>query len=256
LVKYAEVASVGKVERASIVLTKAYLFLSIFALVGTMVSKWLGVDPGIIAPVTTVFLILCGASVIAIGIRDFVSVFFLIIVCGASEIIGVLTGIPFGKYEYTDRWWPTVFLDGQHRFPLLIPFAWLLLLGGSYLVLRTRVNKWSAVPLCALLTTLIDMPMERAMTEIFVYWKWTPPGRLFGAPISNSIGWFVVSLVVASFLAYRDQGPANPNIWKVLASFCIFVGSCGAIHHIEPAWVVLFALGALTIWISKPTVTP
>jgi uncharacterized membrane protein len=240
------------VAKASSLLTKAFLGLAIFSGLGTAASTWFKLDPGPIAPAVTVLLILCGSAAIAVGIRDALAVGLLLIVCGGAEIVGVLTGMPFGRYEYTDRWWPTVLLNDHHRFPLLIPFAWLLILGGSYLLLRNKVSKWSAVPLCALLATLIDMPMERAMTETFGYWKWTPPGPIFGAPISNSVGWFVVSLLAASILALRDQEVENRQVWKVLASFCIFVAICGAINHIEPAWLLLFGIALLIAWISKP----
>lgn len=241
-----------KFERASRILTQVFIGLAVFALFGTIVSKAFSVDPGMIAPIITVLLILCGSSVIAIGIRDKLSILLLLLICGGAEIVGVLTGLPFGRYEYTDRWWPTVPIGQGQHFPVLVPFAWLLTLGGSYLVIRTRVDRWLAVPLCAVLTTLIDLPMERAMTDVFHYWKWAQPGPLFGAPISNSAGWFVVSLIAGTALASRDNVSVNHNAWKVPAVFCVFVASCGGVSGADPAWVVLLGLGLLTIFITKP----
>jgi putative membrane protein len=241
----------ANLERTSTILTKVFLGLVVFGLLGTALSKVFKLEPGPIAPAVNVLLILCGALVVAKCIRDFLSIGILLIFCGGSEVIGVLTGFPFGQYEYTDRWWPTVLLDGHHRFPLLIPFAWLLVLGGCYCVLRTKFAKWTTVPLCALLTTIIDMPMERAMTEVFGYWKWTPPGPIFGAPIANSVGWFVVSLIAASILASRDRGFQNSEAWKVLCAFCVFVALCGGLAGFHFAWIILLAIGLGCVLIAQ-----
>ena len=238
-------------HNASELLTKVFIGLVVFALVGTAVSTWFKVDSRDIAPFVTVLLIICGSAVAAIAIGDLVAVILLLVVCGGSEIIGVFTGLPFGHYEYTDRWWPTVWLAESHRFPLLIPFAWLLVVGGAYRLFRAKFSPWQAVPLSALLATLIDIPMERAMTWLFVYWRWEPSGPLFGAPVMNSVGWLLVSLSAGSILALRDRATDERNSSTVLGCFLLFVSLTGFIHRFEWAWVLLAILSVSVLAFSR-----
>ena len=226
--------------------------LATFALVGTAISTWLNIDPRTIRPLVTVLLILTGSSVAAIEIGSLSTIVALLVVCGLSEIVGVFTGLPFGRYEYTDQWWPTVRLADRHFYPLLLPFAWLMIVGGAYRVARTRFNAWQAVPICAAITVLIDMPMERAMTWTFAYWRWIEGGPIFGAPIANSIGWFVVSIVAASLIASKDSRPrTGTNSMVVLGTFCLFAALTGFIHLFHWAWVMLAVLGALLLFVGR-----
>ena len=200
------------------------------------------VDAGFVAPLVTVLIILCGASIAAISIGDSKPVIGVLIICGGAEVVGLFTGFPFGHYEYTDRWWPTVALGEFHRFPLLIPFAWLLVLGGAYRLARLRFGPWSAVLASALIATIIDIPMEQAMTNLFGYWKWVEVGPLFGAPVQNSVGWFTVSLIAGSLLAWKDKSTNDQLSIDVLTLFCMFVSFSGFVHGFNWAWVMLAAL--------------
>ena len=216
-----------------------------FALAGTAISTWFKIDPGAISPIVTVLLILIGSSVAGIEIGSPSTVIGLLLICGVSEIIGVFTGLPFGRYEYTDQWWPTVQLADRHFYPLLLPFSWLMIVGGAYGVARTRFTAWQSVPVCAAIAMLIDMPMERAMTWTFAYWRWIEPGPIFGAPIANSIGWFLVSIVAGSLIAWKDiRSEWKASSPTVLGIFCLFVGLTGFIHSFEWAWVMLVILSA------------
>lgn len=244
--------SKDKVETVNERLTKIFMALTLFGLFGTAISTFSKIDPGVIAPITTVLIVLLGATIVGLGFRNWVAIIALLILCGGAEVIGVTTGFPFGKYEYTNRWWPTVALGEHHLYPLLIPFAWLLIVGSCYGILRTRFAKWPSVFLGALMATLIDMPMERAMTHVFGYWKWNPVGPIFGAPIQNSIGWFVVSLAAASILTIRETEIEARSSSRVLFAFCIFVAACGVLHWPDPAWAFLFGAGIAAIWIYKP----
>ncbi len=212
------------------------------------------VDAGFVAPLVTVLIILSGASIAVLSIGDPRPVIGVLIICGGAEVVGLFTGFPFGYYEYTDRWWPTVALGEFHRFPLLIPFAWLLVLGGAYRLARLKFGPWSAVPASALIATIIDIPMEEAMTSLFGYWKWVEVGPLFGAPVQNSVGWFIVSMIAGSVLAWKDTSTNDHLSIDVLSLFCMFVAFSGFVHGFSWAWVMLAAL-ALTIECLKHRLT-
>jgi putative membrane protein len=136
------------------------------------------------------------------------------------EIAGVLTGFPFGRYAYTDRWWPTVLLPGSARFPLQLPFAWFLVAGTAYLTVagfgQGRLGK-GYVPMAGLLAALVDLVMEPVMTGRLAYWRWLDPGPLPGdAPVANFLGWFATAAVAAvalnAFGAARAWRSPEPRI--------------------------------------------
>lgn len=119
----------------------------------------------------------------------------LLVVGASAEVAGVYTGLPFGDYRYTREWWPTVTLPGGEPYPLLLPIAWVMVAGSSILLVqRWWPGVWGVLGGAAL-ATLVDVPMEMAMSMLLRYWEWAEYGPVFGAPLMNSAGWFVVSLV-------------------------------------------------------------
>ncbi len=219
--------------------------LVLFSLVGTFLSKKCNLNPGIIAPITSLALLVVGAAGIGKSIGKWTPVLAVIGISIVAETVGLYSGWPFGRYEYTGTWWPSIGIGEGHTLPLLLPLAWILIVGGSFLTLRSYFNSWTCVVATAFLATLIDMPMERAMTGPFGYWKWIDKGPLFGAPIQNSIGWFAVSLAAAYFLKdsrVKDVDGIGP---KILAAFCVFVSLTGFVSSLDSAWFMLGLIGFL-----------
>lgn len=181
---------------------KAYLGMVAFSLVGSALSRFTGLEPGPIAPAAALLTLLLGVAACFAPLwregprRPLAWGLLAVFVLGAaSEILGLYTALPFGAYEYTDRWWPTVLLPGEKHYPLLLPFAWVLMAGASVLVVRQWVGSpgW-AVFLGGLLAALVDLPMEAVMTGPLGYWRWLEPGPLpGGAPVSNFLGWWLVA---------------------------------------------------------------
>lgn len=208
---------------------------------GTLASKVMDLDPGPIAPAASILIMVGAVALISLEVGSWKPLVWTAIAASALEVCSLKTGWPFGVYEYSDRWIPTVPL-GNDRFPLLLPLAWVLVVGGGYLWVRRWLDGIPAVLATALLAMVIDIPMERAMTDVFGYWKWTPPGPLFGAPLMNSFGWFVTALVCA--LSYRQVAvPESCHAPRVLGLFCLFVSFSGAVAFFDPAWVLLAVLG-------------
>lgn len=213
-----------------------------FSTVGSAASVAFGIDPGPVAPIAAALLILSGVWCLALELGSWRALALVVTIVTGAELCGLYTGLPFGTYVYTDRWWPTVGLPDGHRLPLLLPLAWVLVMGGSYLTVRRWLPKWGAIGLSAVLATAIDAPMERAMTDVFGYWTWVPPGPVFGAPVTNSVGWVAVSLVVGAVLATgRPAGGTTHAPW-ILSLFCGFVAVSGALRFPHPAWLVLALL--------------
>lgn len=177
-------------------------------LMGTMMGVWLTINYG-------------WGGVLVSGVILFFS--WLV------EHIGVITGLPFGAYQYTDVLVPQI----GGIVPLAIPFAWLLVVPASvgtaaYLLrmgatdypyrpptLRpsppfTVVGVVRAVVVAATLTTLLDMMIEPVVTRVTNYWSWEAgSGDYYGIPLVNFGAWWVTSALFAGMLVWlqwRKEG--------------------------------------------------
>jgi uncharacterized membrane protein len=231
-------------------LTRLYVISIVFSCLGVAAQKFLKVNPGPIAPIMSAVIMLSGAGAVAVSIRNWRAVIGVVTIGTVSEIIGLFSGIPFGRYEYTDRWVPTVPLGAEHRFPLLLPLAWLMMVGGSSLFVRQYLTGWRLVVGTGALAAAIDIPMERAMTDVLGYWRWMPPGPLYGAPVLNTLGWFAVGCIAASMLPKASLQTSSAK--TVLPLFCAFVAWNGLTTAFDLAWIVLLAFSIwLTTWGKK-----
>lgn len=193
--------------------TKAYLGCVAFSIAGTAVSQTVGVDPGPIRPIASAATLLAGAAALLtptwerLGSSRALLGFVLVLILGAAaEIVGLYIGVPFGRYEYTDRWQPTVVLPGHQRFPVLLPLAWFLVAGASYLWAARRLHGPAAAVAGALAATLVDAAMEPVLTGPLGYWRWLDPTLLGIAPAANFAGWFGVSLLAGLILESAGYG--------------------------------------------------
>jgi putative membrane protein len=231
--------------------------LVVFSICGTLFSRIFHSDPGFIAPLSGALLIVLGAVCVIRQITSLASVFGLFAVGIVAELAGLFTGIPFGRYEYTQNWWPTIHL-GQHLFPLLLPFAWLMIAGASFLSLRRLMAPLPAALAGAFLSALIDMPMELAMTHVFKYWEWHQHGGFFGAPASNFVGWLFISLIAGLILAStQKKKDIDASAAHVLSYFCAFLAIAGITQFMSLAWFLLlfFSLGLWVLGRVLPTKT-
>ncbi len=230
----------------SLLLARINLGCIIFSCLGFAAQTFLHADPGIIAPIMSAVIMVSGAACIAISLRDWRAIVGVLVIGSGAELIGLFTGLPFGVYEYTKAWIPTVPV-GSHQFPLLLPLAWLTIVGGCWIFARQFAEGWRLYAGTATLAALIDLPMERAMTEVFGYWKWLPPGPIFGAPLLNVIGWLLVGFLAAVVLGKFDheEPEIRPAFW-ILPAFCCFTAFCGVVTlPFDPAWPVLIGIAAL-----------
>jgi putative membrane protein len=117
----------------------------------------------------------------------------------AAELIGVATGRPFGRYEYSAQLGPRV-----AGVPLLAAAAWAIMARPAWVA----AGWWSPrpsrrVPLAAAALTAWDAYLDPRMVEEG-YWRWPGGGRYEGVPASNFAGWFATGLVAFSAVAALD----------------------------------------------------
>ena len=192
---------------------------------------------------------------IALGSTRFVKfVSIALITTIIVEIIGVKTGIPFGTYEYDPaRLGPTVF-----QVPLLIPFAWFMMLYPAWLVVNDLVKaKIPAVLLSSLLMATWDLYLDPQMVNEG-YWTWFISGAPSQEiPISNFFGWFITAALIFTLVS-RFVGepksdmtklvPYSLLLWVWLGSFLVNVVTISPfLGDPKTAWSGFIGMGLVLI---------
>lgn len=147
-----------------------------------------------------------------------------------AEIVGTATGFPFGSYFYASgRLGPEIF-----GVPAVVPLAWT---AGFYpiwcavtRVLRDRTSSRAVHSVFRVVLTSIgmvgwDLYLDTQMVTDG-QWTWTTPiaglPGLPSIPVSNYLGWFLVSLVMAAIVELASSRlvahrSGNPNEGTVSA---------------------------------------
>jgi uncharacterized membrane protein len=136
----------------------------------------------------------------------FLATFIIALIGSTAHTVGVLSGIPFGPFmfglEIGDKLFKTL--------PWATPLLWVVVVLNSRGVARLVLRPWRKmrtygfwlIGLTALFTMLFDCALEPFAAHMKHYWIWTAGGYSVtphGAPISNSIGWFIVTLLMLAF---------------------------------------------------------
>ncbi len=116
-----------------------------------------------------------------------------------SELVGVATGRPFGRYSYSDQLGPR--LAGV---PLLAGAAWAMMARPAWITAGWLTRRPALrVPLAAGALTAWDVLLDPRMAREG-YWSWPAGGRYEGIPASNFGGWLVTGLGAFSVYAALD----------------------------------------------------
>lgn len=221
--------------------------LIIFSICGTLVSRIFHSDPGLIAQITLLLIILAGAVCVGRQVSSRPALFIALTIGLLATILNSVSGLPFGHFKLQGTWWPVIPF-GASLLPLVLPIVWLMIATGSFLTLRRFFSPGGAAVGGAIMAALIDLPSEMALTKIFNFWHWKGDGG-FGAPIQNTLAWFVLSLISGFLLASSqkrkviDATPAH-----VLSLFCALLAITGLATFFHFAWILLAVMSA-SLWI-------
>jgi uncharacterized membrane protein len=146
------------------------------------------------------------------------------------ERIGTATGVPFGRYEYTDALRPQV-----GRVPAIVPLAWFAMAVPAREVAHAaagpRSRSATRVVVGAAALTAWDLFLDPQMVGEG-YWRWARPGTYRGIPLGNYIGWFVTGLGVMAIVE-RALPVADPSEAGYVAPDASLVATYGLVGLME-----------------------
>ena len=126
--------------------------------------------------------------------KSFMVILLLIIFGVSIENIGVIYGVPFGSYVYSDY----LGIKLLHT-PVAIGFAWVMLtiLASSFLNHNISLKN---LFLGAFILTSFDLIIDPVSVNVMGAWEWESSGIYYGIPLSNFIGWFLTSILAMIIL--------------------------------------------------------
>ncbi len=195
-------------------------YLSLWIVVGLFIAIRLATVlfpgnqiPGAMILVTFLpFLFAWMHGIASYGVRNMLIFFGItLVVSNFFENFSILTGFPFGNYDYTNVLGPKVFLV-----PVMISVAyfgygycaWALarvLLGDTRE--RTSGNLVFTVPLLAgFLMVSWDLTFDPLMANVIKAWTWKDGGSYFGVPFSNFLGWYLTVYIFYQIFSFYMRG--------------------------------------------------
>lgn len=130
----------------------------------------------------------------------------------AVEHVGTVTGVPFGRYAYTEALRPQV-----AGVPAIVPLAWFAMAvparEAAHAALGDRSTPLGRIGLGAVALTAWDLFLDPQMVGEG-YWAWARRGRYRGIPVTNFLGWLATSAVVMAALevALPADEPADRTL--------------------------------------------
>ena len=171
------------------------------------------------------------------------------------EAIGASTGVPFGRYAYTDALQPQL-----ANVPLLIPIAWLMMLPPAWavadmLVVRKRRHWPSHIKLAVVAGFAFaawDLYLDPQMVGHGL-WEWEVVGGYFGVPWVNFFGWWFSAFLITLFVRPLNLPRVRLTIIYTLVWFLELIGLGVMWGQPLPALVGFVGMGAFVVpgWILE-----
>jgi putative membrane protein len=142
------------------------------------------------------------------------------------ENIGVVTGIPYGRYYFAQLMGARLF-----HIPVLLGLAYIGMAYVSWMLARAIAGpRLIATPfLAAFIMTAWDLAQDPVWATVLHGWVWRDGGVWFGVPLTNYLGWLAtVFLIYLLFALYLRRSPA-PAITRASAlPALVFYALCAA----------------------------
>lgn len=159
--------------------------------------------------------------------RKKVVIFSLILILSSFliEYIGVITGFPFGNYNYTEKIAPLIF----GKVPVAIAFSWYIIAVNAYIVVRlTFKNVFHDLTILIVSSAFIlfiDFLLEPFASFYNQFWIWEK-GSI---PMSNYISWWIMGFLYSLLANYlfkkemRDLFNIHRKFFKLLPYYILMI---------------------------------
>jgi putative membrane protein len=191
---------------------------------------------------TYFYLIKKTSSIKAIKTILILSLFSMII-----ETIGVVTGIPYGFFSYTQSLGAKIGVV-----PWTVSFGWVPLVIASWTLtdrfLKNQTSILKKAIVGSVIITIFDLVLDPGAVALN-FWVWSPQGVYYNVPISNFLGWifsgFIGMIIILKIM--KNEKPDNNLLLTAFFGniFWTFIAIMGGM-------TIPMVLGiALTIFLSK-----
>ena len=184
-------------------------FLLAVAFVSSLIAEFIGADASL--PEALLVLFATVGTLVALARQlplqnALLAAAITALIGGLAHALCAKTGIPFGPVLFGSAAGLKLF----GLLPWIMPLLWIVAVLNSRSVARLVLRPWRKMRayglwlmgLTALFTMLLDYALEPFATRIKHCWIWTA-GEFsltpHGAPVSNLVGWFVVTLLILAF---------------------------------------------------------
>ena len=228
------------------------------ATMGMPIARWIWGERGLRWGVTASVLLQAAAVLIILAsswgwARAGLLALAIVVMGWAVEYLGSRTGIPFGRYQYTDRLRPQL-----GHVPLLIPAAWLMMMPPAWAVAQyiTGCTGPGAISLAfvavsALTFTAWDLFLDPQMVG-WRLWVWERPGGYFGIPWVNYAGWLLAAAVMTAVMRVGfcpGTLPAGPLAGIYVLTWLLETVGLGVLWKKPgPAACGFVGMGGLLLW--------
>ncbi len=151
-----------------------------------------------------------------------------VVVSWCFEATGVRTGLVYGAYHYGD-----VLGMRVAGVPVLIPFAWFMMVYPSWIVAHlllqdaAPVSSWKGIVARAFGASVVMTVWDTIMDPTMAAqgnWTWERPGMYFGVPVQNFVGWLATTLtlyLVAGVLFRSLRAPVVVPAGRAFVSLAV-----------------------------------
>lgn len=191
-------------------------------------------------------LVLSTHAVIALGVSE-AAIFagVCLSITFVAENVGTLTGFPFGHYTFlVGIGMPHIGVIPIIVGPLYFGMgyaSWVIanfLVGTAVERLRSRYAVVAVPLMAAFVMTQWDVVMDPSGSTLARAWIWHDSGGYFGVPLSNFLGWFLVTwLYFQCFGIYsysRRERPSHPPVSRQFWTIPILLYLAAGLSHLAP----------------------
>lgn len=136
------------------------------------------------------------------------SVLVIVSLTWSVELLGRVTGLPFGHYYYTEHLQPQLM-----GVPVLIALAWFIMLPPAWAVAALITRTWRGPAFwltSGMALTAWDLFVDPQAVD-WGWWVWTEPQGAFGVPATNYTGWVLVGTLLTALVRPRPL-PVAPLV--------------------------------------------